>query len=92
MAGLTWVARARLHYPALPNRRNLSVHDCIGVLQLVFASVAGAGALVALVTMSGRLIVENGTSRAIARLVLPSRTIAPAAVLDLSFKDHGQLP
>jgi uncharacterized protein YjbI with pentapeptide repeats len=52
VAGLTalWaVALVLLHHPALPHRHHISVHDSVGVAQLVFASVAGAGALVALV-------------------------------------------
>jgi hypothetical protein len=38
-----------LHHPSLPRSHVISVHDSVGVAQLVFASVAGAGALVALV-------------------------------------------
>jgi len=49
LAGLVWAARAWLNYPALPRPRALSVHDWVSVLQLVFASVAGTGALVALI-------------------------------------------
>ena len=49
LAGLTWLAWALLHKPKLPPSSTISLHDTIGVLQLVFASVAGAGALVALV-------------------------------------------
>ena len=49
LAGLTWLALALLHHPKLPQPPTVSLHDFIGVLQLVFASVAGAGALVALV-------------------------------------------
>ena len=49
LAGLTWVAWALLRKPKLPHSSTISLHDAIGVLQLVFASVAGAGALVALV-------------------------------------------
>ncbi len=49
LAGLTWLAWALLRKPKLPHSSTISLHDAIGVLQLVFASVAGAGALVALV-------------------------------------------
>ena len=52
MAGLValWViALALLHHPTLPRSHVISVHDTVGVAQLVFASIAGAGALVALV-------------------------------------------
>jgi uncharacterized protein YjbI with pentapeptide repeats len=49
LAGLWWVALALLNYPRLPQSKTISLHDAVGVAQLVFASVAGAGALVALV-------------------------------------------
>jgi uncharacterized protein YjbI with pentapeptide repeats len=49
LAGLWWAALALLNYPRLPHAGSISLHDIIGVAQLVFASVAGAGALVALV-------------------------------------------
>ena len=46
LATLSWVALALLGYPALHRTGAISLHDLVGVLQLVFASVAGAGALV----------------------------------------------
>jgi uncharacterized protein YjbI with pentapeptide repeats len=49
LAGLTWLAWALLHHPKVSHAGVISVHDAVGVLQLVFASVAGAGALVALI-------------------------------------------
>jgi uncharacterized protein YjbI with pentapeptide repeats len=49
LAGLAWLAWAMLHHPRLPRPGVISLHDAVGVLQLVFASVAGAGALVALI-------------------------------------------
>jgi uncharacterized protein YjbI with pentapeptide repeats len=49
LAALWWLAQVLLHHPALPSSKTISVHDTVGVAQLVFASVAGAGALVALV-------------------------------------------
>ena len=49
LAGLTWLALVLLHHPNLPRSSTVSLHDLVGVLQLVFASVAGSGALVALV-------------------------------------------
>jgi hypothetical protein len=49
LAVLTWAALALLHFPKLPRGSTISIHDLVSVLQLVFASVAGAGALVALV-------------------------------------------
>jgi len=49
LALLWWLALVLLHHPALSSSHVISVHDTVGVAQLVFASVAGAGALVALV-------------------------------------------
>jgi hypothetical protein len=52
LAGLValWLAAlALLSHPKLPQSKVISLHDTVGVAQLVFASVAGAGALVALV-------------------------------------------
>ena len=48
LAALWLAAVALLNYPRLPHSKALSLHDTVGVAQLVFASVAGAGALVAL--------------------------------------------
>ena len=50
LAGLWLVALALLGHPRFPRSGVISLHDAVGVAQLVFASVAGAGALVALVT------------------------------------------
>jgi lysylphosphatidylglycerol synthetase-like protein (DUF2156 family) len=47
LAGLWWAALALLSHPKLPQPKVISLHDTVGVAQLVFASVAGAGALVA---------------------------------------------
>ena len=49
LGGLTWIALTLLSHPKLPHSKVISLHDTVGVAQLVFASVAGAGALVALV-------------------------------------------
>jgi uncharacterized membrane protein len=49
LACLTWLSLVLLRFPKLPRSSTVSLHDFVGVLQLVFASVAGAGALVALV-------------------------------------------
>jgi hypothetical protein len=49
LAGLWIIALALLNFPELPHSRSIPLHDAVGVAQLVFASVAGAGALVALV-------------------------------------------
>jgi hypothetical protein len=43
-----------LHHPKQPRSSTVSLHDLVGALKLVFASVAGAGALVALVTVYQR--------------------------------------
>jgi hypothetical protein len=62
LAALWAVALVLLHHPALPHRHHISVHDSVGVAQLVFASVAGAGALVALVVAYRRQRVSEATS------------------------------
>jgi uncharacterized protein YjbI with pentapeptide repeats len=49
LVGLAWLALALLHFPKVSHPGAISVHDTVGVFQLVFASVAGAGALVALI-------------------------------------------
>lgn len=63
LAGLTWLALALLHFPKLPRASTISVHDLVSVLQLVFASVAGAGALVALVMAYRRQKVDEVKSQ-----------------------------
>jgi len=49
LAALWLAAQALLGHPHLVISKGITVHDTVGVAQLVFASVAGAGALVALV-------------------------------------------
>ena len=49
LAALWLTALALLNFPHLLHSKVISLHDTVGVTQLVFASVAGAGALVALV-------------------------------------------
>ena len=49
LAALWQAALVLLNHPHLPHAQLISLHDTVGVAQLVFASVAGAGALVALV-------------------------------------------
>jgi uncharacterized protein YjbI with pentapeptide repeats len=49
LARLWLAARALLGNPHIATSKGITVHDTVGVAQLVFASVAGAGALVALV-------------------------------------------
>ena len=62
LAGLAWLAWALLRYPEIPHPRALSLHETAGVLQLVFASVAGAGALVALIVAYRRQKVTEAQS------------------------------
>jgi hypothetical protein len=81
LLGLTWVAIAWLHYPALPHPHALSVHDWVSVLQLVFASVAGAGALVALIVAYRRQRVAEADSAHDRTRVFNERFIAIAAQL-----------
>jgi len=81
LAGLTWVAVALLGYPRLAPSPVISLHDLVGVLQLVFASVAGAGALVALVMAYRRQwVAETATAHDRTR-VLNERFTAAAAQL-----------
>jgi hypothetical protein len=62
LAGLTWLAWTLLHHPRLPQHGTISLHDAVGVLQLVFASVAGAGALVALIVAYRRQKIAEAAS------------------------------
>jgi hypothetical protein len=81
LALLWWVALVLLHHPALPRSRVISVHDTIGVAQLVFASVAGAGALVALVMAYRRQRVAEDTASHDRMRVLNERFTAIAGQL-----------
>ena len=79
--GLSWLALVLLHHPKLPPASPISLHDLISVLQLVFASVAGAGALVALVMAYRRQrVAETATAHDRTR-VLNERFTAIAAQL-----------
>jgi uncharacterized protein YjbI with pentapeptide repeats len=62
LAGLWLAARALLGNPHITTSHGISVHDTVGVAQLVFASVAGAGALVALVVAYRRQRVAEVTT------------------------------
>jgi uncharacterized protein YjbI with pentapeptide repeats len=62
LAGLWWVALALLGHPKRPHSEVISLHDTVGVAQLVFASVAGAGALVALIVAYRRQRVAETTA------------------------------
>jgi len=77
LAGLCWLAWALLGAAGL--RRHLALHDAIGVLQLVFASVAGAGALVALVVAYRRQKIAEADSAHDRTRVLNERFTAIAA-------------
>jgi uncharacterized protein YjbI with pentapeptide repeats len=59
---LGMTAQALLGYPHLTHTKAISLHDTVGVAQLVFASVAGAGALVALVMAYRRQRVTEATT------------------------------
>jgi hypothetical protein len=81
LAGLSWLALALLHHPQLPRASPISLHDLVEVLQLVFASVAGAGALVALVMAYRRQrVAETATAHDRTR-VLNERFTAIASQL-----------
>jgi hypothetical protein len=61
LAALWLAALALLSHPRLPHSKVISLHDALAVAQLVFASVAGAGALVALVVAYRRQRVAEAT-------------------------------
>jgi uncharacterized protein YjbI with pentapeptide repeats len=81
LLGLTWLATGLLHHPTLPHPRAISVHDWVSVLQLVFASVAGAGALVALIVAYRRQRVAEADSAHDRTRVFNERFIAIAGQL-----------
>jgi uncharacterized protein YjbI with pentapeptide repeats len=78
---LALAAWAWLHFPALPHPKSISLHDWISILQLVFASVAGAGALVALIVTYRRQRVAEADSIRDRTRVFNERFIAIAAQL-----------
>ena len=79
LVGLTWLAWALLHHPKIPHPGVISLHDTVGILQLVFASVAGAGALVALIVAYRRQKIAEADSAHDLTRVFNERftTIAP---------------
>ena len=81
LAALTWLAWALLHHPKIPHPGVISLHDTVGVLQLVFASVAGAGALVALIVAYRRQKVAEADSAHDRTRVFNERFTAIAAQL-----------
>jgi uncharacterized protein YjbI with pentapeptide repeats len=62
LAGLTWLAWVLLGAAGFRQHGAPSLHDTVGVLQLVFASVAGAGALVALIVAYRRQKIAEADS------------------------------
>src|SRR5262249_47647256 len=75
------VARVLRHHPVLPRSHVISVHDTVGVAQLVCASVAGAGALVALVMAYRRQRVAEDAASHDRTRILNERFTAIAAQL-----------
>jgi uncharacterized protein YjbI with pentapeptide repeats len=62
LAALAWLAWILLRRPKIPHPGTLSLHDTVSVVQLVFASVAGAGALVALIVAYRRQKIAEADS------------------------------
>jgi hypothetical protein len=81
LIGLWLAALALLNNPQLPRSRPISVRDTVGVAQLVFASVAGAGALVALVVAYRRQRISEAATTNDRNRVLNERFTAIAAQL-----------
>src|SRR5262249_22498413 len=81
LAALTWLAWSLLHHPRLPQHGTITPHDAVGVLQLVFASVAGAGALVALIVAYRRQKIAEADSAHDRTRVFNERFTAIAAQL-----------
>ena len=80
--GLWLLAIALIHHPHLPpSSKPIPLHDLIGVAQLVFASVAGAGALVALIVAYRRQRVAEADSAHDRIRVFNERFIAISAQL-----------
>lgn len=62
LISLTFVAWIVLRHPKLPHPKNISLSDTVSVLQLMFASVAGAGALIALIVAYRRQKLSEAAS------------------------------
>ena len=62
LAGLAWLAWVLLGVAGFRRHGPPALHDTVGILQLVFASVAGAGALVALIVAYRRQKVAEADS------------------------------
>ena len=78
LTGLTWLAWALLHHPKIPHPGVISLHETVGILQLVLASVAGAGALVALIVAYRRQKIAEADSAHDRTRVFNERFIAIA--------------
>lgn len=81
LVGLAWLAWNALHRPRISRTSAISLHDAVGVLQLVFASVAGAGALVALIVAYRKQKVAEADSTHDRTRVFNERFTAIAAEL-----------
>jgi len=81
LVGLSWLAWSVLHRPRIARSGAISLHDAVSVLQLVFASVAGAGALVALIVAYRRQKVAEADSSHDRTRVFNERFTAIAAEL-----------
>lgn len=81
LAILNLIAWLFLHHPSLRRAKTISLHDSISVLQLVFASVAGAGALVGLIVAYRRQKVAEADSAHDRTRVYNERFTAIAAQL-----------
>ena len=62
LAGLAWLAWVLLGLAGYRRHGAPALHDTVGVLQLVFATVAGAGALVALIVAYRRQKIAEADS------------------------------
>lgn len=81
LVGLWVAALVFLDHPRLPRSRAISTHDTIGVAQLVTASVAGAGALVAALIVGYRQRVGEASAAHDRSRVFNERFTAIAAQL-----------
>lgn len=81
LVGLSWAAWNVLRRPRIVQSNAISLHDALSVLQVVFASVAGAGALVALIVAYRRQKVAESDSSHDRTRVFNERFTAIAAQL-----------
>jgi hypothetical protein len=81
LAGLAWLAWVLLGLAGYRHHGAPALHDTVGVLQLVFATVAGAGALVALIVAYRRQKITEADSAHDRTRVFNERFTAIAAQL-----------